>query len=561
MTKAILEDTPDIDLEQFLDLFIDESQGFLQTLNQCMLALERVPDDADALETMFRAAHTFKGMSATMRYDTLATLAHATEDVLHRVRDGDWALTPGMGELLFAAIDALQTLVNDVAAGGTGDADVTSMLEQLRGYKPETEGAALPALSEAEGAARPKPVPGAESPETVGQVRQPAATMIHIDVRHLDALLNVVTEMVIHRSLLDRLGRRYNLTPLSEALEAHDRLLSQLRDSVLRVRMVPIGQVFDRFPRMVRDLLKAEGKEARRVMEGEEVELDRTALESLRDPLVHLLRNTVGHGLETPSERKAAGKSPSGTLRLSARQEQDSVIIEVCDDGRGMDPRHIAAVAVERGIVAAEAVKEMSEAQALKLICYPGFSLSEKVTTVSGRGVGMSVVKQQVEALRGSLRIETQVGQGSTFRLQLPTMLALVQALLVSVGSEQYALPTAHVERIIELDPARIERVGDQELLHVEDELENGVLPLRRLGELLHTPDCAPQPRHALVVQRNGHPLGLRVDDVLGHEEIVVKPLPAALRGTSGLAGVTILGEGQVVLILDVMGLWTIPVR
>ena len=532
MSEAI----PEIDLSQFRDLFIDEGQEYVQTLNQCMLTLERTPDETETLQAIFRAAHSLKGISATMGYDTLATLAHATEDVLHKVRDGKWALTPGLVELLFAAIDALQTLVNDVAAGGTGEADVTSMLERLQGYEPEAE-VAVPSVS--------------ESPVTVEQLQQPTTTMIRVDVRHLDSLLNVVTEMVIHRSLLNRLGQRYDLPPLNEALEVHARLLGQLRDAVLGMRMVPVGHVFGRFPRMVRDLLKAEGKEAQLIIEGEDVELDRTALEALGDPLVHLLRNAVDHGLETPAERKAAGKPPSGTLRLSARRERGMVIIEVSDDGRGMHPQRIVAAAVERGFVTAETVAEMSEAQVLELVCHPGLSLSERVTTVSGRGVGMSVVKRQVEALRGSLQIETQAGQGSTFRLQLPVMLALVQALLVSVGDEQYALPTAHVEHIIELDPAHIERIADRELLHVGD----GVLPLRRLSELLHIPGSDPQPRHALVVRRNGHPVGLRVDEVLGYEEIVVKPLPPALRGMPGLTGVTILGEGQVVLILDVMGL------
>ena len=565
MTDAI----PEIDLSQFRDLFIDEGQEHVHTLNQCMLTLERAPSDADAMEEIFRAAHSLKGISATMGYDTLATLAHAAEDVLHKLRDGEWALTPRLVELLFAAIDTLQALMNDVAAGGTGlalshvlsgaeggaegEADVTSMLEQLRSYKQEASDKS------------PPPTPYSLLPT-------PSPTMIRIDVHHLDALLDVTTEMVIHRSLLARLGQRYDLPPLSEALEVHDRLLAQLRDAVLKMRMVPVGHVFGRFPRMVRDLLKAEGKEAQLVIEGEDVELDRTALEALGDPLVHLLRNAVDHGLERPAEREAAGKSPSGTLRLSARRERGMVIIEVSDDGRGMDPERIAAAAVERGLVTAEAIAEMSASQVLELICHPGFSLSEKVTAISGRGVGMNVVKQQLQTLRGSLQIETQAGQGSTFRLQLPTMLALVQALLVSVGDEQYALPTAHVERIIEFDPAQIERIGDQELLNLEEPPSSqggmggvslpssqggmgGVLPLRRLSELLHIPGGDPQPRHALVVRRNGQTFGLRVDDVLGHEEIVVKPLPAALRGTPGLAGVTILGEGQAVLILDVMEL------
>jgi len=567
MTEAI----PEIDLSQFRDLFIEESLEHVHTLNQCMLTLERTPGDGDALEAIFRAAHSLKGGAATMGYGTLATLAHATEDVLHKVRDGDWTLTPGLVELLFAAIDVLQTLVNDVAAGGTGlalshalsgaegEAGITSILEQLRSYEQETSGKGQ--VAEGKGPVASDKFP---FPTPYSLLPTPSPTMIRVDVHHLDALLNVVTEMVIHRSLLTRLGHRYDLPPLSEALEVHDRLLAQLRDAVLKMRMVPVGHVFGRFPRMARDLLKAEGKEARLIIEGEDVELDRTALEALGDPLVHLLRNAIDHGLERPAEREAAGKSPSGTLRLSARRERGMVIIEVSDDGRGMYPQRIAAAAVERGIITAGAVAGMSEVQVLELVCHPRFSLSEKVTTVSGRGVGMNVVKRHVEALRGSLQIETRIGQGSTFRLQLPVMLALVQALLVSVGDEQYALPTTHVERIIEFDPARIERVGDRELLRLEEGLPSsqggtggvhGVLPLLRLSELLHSPDGVSQPRHALVVRRNGQPVGLRVDDVLGHEEIVVKPLPPALRGTPGLAGVTILGEGQTVLILDVMGL------
>ncbi len=542
MTDAI----PDIDLSQFRDLFIDEGQEYVQTLNQCMLTLERTPDETEALDAIFRAAHSLKGISATMGYDTLAMLAHAAEDVLHKVRDGEWVLSPGLVELLFAAIDILQALVNDVAAGGTGEADITSMLEQLQGYEQ--------VASDKWQVESDKSLPPTPSP-----------TMIRVDVRHLDALLDVVTEMVIHRSLLTRLGQRYDLPPLNDALEVHERLLAQLRDAVLGMRMVPVGHVFGRFPRMVRDLLKAQGKEAQLVIQGEDVELDRAVLEALGDPLVHLLRNAIDHGLETPAEREAAGKPPSGTLWLSARRERGMVVIEVSDDGQGMDAQRIAAVAVERGLVTAAEVAEMSEAQVLEFVCHPGFSLSEEVTAVSGRGVGMNVVKQQLEVLRGSLQIETRVDRGTTFRLQLPVMLALVRALLVSVGDERYALPTAHVERIIEFDPAQIERVGDRELLRLENGLPSsqgglggghGVLPLCRMSELLHIPGGDAQPRHALVVRRNGQPVGLRVDDVLAHEEIVVKPLPLALRGTPGLAGVTILGEGQTVLILDVMGLW-----
>jgi two-component system chemotaxis sensor kinase CheA len=538
----VSEAMPDIDMDQFRDLFVAEGQEHVHTLNRCMLALEQEPGDAYALNAMFRAAHSLKGMAATMGFDSLASLAHAAEDALHQVRDGNWALASKLVDLLFVSIDTLQAMVDDVASGGSGqapvgEADMAATVAQLRGYEPAAE-EATPSKKRA-------------VQTDTGRPREPAATMIRLDVRHLDTLLDIVTEMVIHRSLLNRLAQRHTLPSLDEALRTHERLLAQLQGTVLSMRMMPIGHVFDRFPRMVRDLLKTEGKKAELVIEGREVELDRTALDLLGDPLMHLLRNAIDHGLETPEERKAAGKPPTGTLHLSARQERESVIIEVKDDGKGIDAQRVADAAVERGIVTAEVAAEMSTTQKLDLICHPGFSLSEKVTAVSGRGVGMNVVKQQLEALHGSLQIETVLGQGTTFRLQLPAMLAMVRALLVRVGREQYALPSAYVEYTIEIEPEHIEHVGKQELY----DLGTGVLPLRHLGELLAIPERDPQPHHALIVQRDGKPLGLCVDDVLGHEEIVVKPLPQALRGTPGLSGVTILGEGQVVLILDVTGL------
>jgi len=529
----VSEAIPDIDLSQFLDLFIDESRGYVQTLNECLLTLEQAPDDTEALDTMFRAAHSLKGISATMGFEQLPAVAHAAEDVLHRLRDGDWSLTPELADLLFSTIDALQAMVNDIAGGGAGALDVSATLEQLRGYEPEEEAVVRPAPT--------------------GVVR--------VDVHHLDQLLTIATEMILHRNRLAQIeGQCSHAAPgdgiwdvgaLSEALQSCDRLLGQLRSAVLQTRMVPAGKVFDRFPRMVRDLLKAEGKEADLVIEGEEVELDRTALEALSDPLVHLLRNAIDHGLETPAEREAAGKPRQGRLRLTARREHDLVVIEVSDDGRGIDARRVAAAAVERGIISAEAAAAMSEAQVLGLICHPGLSLSENVTAVSGRGVGMNVVKQAVEALRGTLQIVTQLGQGTTFQLRLPAMLALLRALLVRVGEEQYALPTAHVEHIVEIIPARLGQIGDQEVYPTA----KGLLPLRRLCDLLDCPGGEEEPRHALVVRRDGQAWGLRVDGVIGHEEIVVMPLPPVLRGTPGLSGVTLVGDGRVVLILDVMGL------
>jgi len=535
----------DLNFAEFKDLFLEEAQGYIQSLNANLLAMEQSPSDMARVDAMFRAAHSLKGNAAMMGHVTLAELAHGVEDVLHKLRAGQWPLVPALADLLFSAIDQLQSLLEAIATDRPTSVDIMDSLETLRSYTPGMK--LPPARPHAPGAPQPEPVEPAQATDRAeGVLGEPKRT-IRVDVHHLDALLDVVTEMVIHRSLMERLGRRHKLPALNDALAVHERHLEQLRDAVLKMRMVPLSQIFDRFPRMVRDLLQAQQKEARFVIEGAEVEMDRMALEALGEPLVHLLRNAVDHGLETPDKRLAAGKDASGTLRLTAFRERDSVIIQVADDGRGMDAHGIAAAAVERQIIAADQTSEMSEEEMLALICHPGFSLRQEVTAVSGRGVGMNVVKRQVERLRGSLAITTQPGKGTTFRLRVPLKLSLMSAVLVRVGSETYALPTTAIDQIIEFDPQQIERLGEHEMLAVNGQ----VLPLQRLGVLLQVPDAAPEPRYALLVHHGEQALGLCVDAVEQYEEVVVKPLPDAIRDVPGLSGVTILGEGQTVLILE----------
>ena len=481
----------DFDLSEFRDLFVEEGHNYLQTMNTNLLALERNSNDAQSLEAMLRAAHSLKGGAATMGYSVVGDLAHATEDALEKLGRGRWQLTPLMTQLLFDALYRLQELLADVAAGRDPTAD-TAMLERLRASEP-------PATAELEVAPTLAP-PGEELDEPMAP-----ASVVRVDVHYLDSLLDVVSEMVIHRSLLCQLGQRHELVDLSDALQVHDRLLTRLRNAVLGMRMVPVSQVFDRFPRMIRDLLKAQGKRAQFVISGGRVEMDRSVLDALYDPLVHLLRNAIDHGLETPAERDQAAKSRTAILRLTARRERESVVIVLEDDGRGMDSAQIAAAAIEQGLVTEEAVAGMSEGQILQLLCHPGFSTSSAVTVVSGRGVGMSVVKRAVEALRGTLEIETQVGQGSTICLRLPVMLTLLDAMLVQLGEEQYALPVAQVEHILEIEPAQIECIGGKEVIMVDDVM----MPLRRMSRLLHVPNADPNPRYALIVRPNGNVVAL----------------------------------------------------
>jgi two-component system, chemotaxis family, sensor kinase CheA len=568
----------EFDLSEFVDLFIDESRQHLRALNQGMLTLEQTPGDGECLEDVFRAAHTLKGMAATMGYESIATISHALEDVLHDARARPLDVIPAALPLVFRAIDAIEGLVDAVAAGEPLDGDVSSLLKALHAF-PEDGATGIPlgarvedpgladapvlmefAASEGGGQSgavvggtdvAPEEVPVVEaapdSAATTPQARFGISPLVRIDVQRLDRLLDIVTEMVIHRSYLSRLQTRLDSAELDEAFATLEQLLAQLQGAVLATRMVPISQVFNRFPRMVRDLLRDQGKQAQLVIEGDNTELDRTALAAISDSLVHLLRNAIDHGLETPDERLAAGKSAQATLWLSARIERSAVVVEVREDGRGIDAVRVAEMAMRRGVVTPEEVTDMTEAQILDLLCAPAFSMSAEVTTVSGRGVGLDAVKAKLSALRGSLEIETQLGVGSTFRLKLPVNLALVDALLVDVGGTVYAVPASSVESVIEIESHMLSIVGDRALMNLPD----SVVPLRSAAEWLGDASVSTAPVYALLVEHQGHSYGVGVDGILGYEQVVSKPLPPALGGIHSLSGVTIMGEGQVVFILD----------
>lgn len=575
-----------IDLSEFKDLFASEAQEHLETMNTGLLLLERDPQDRDALEGVFRAAHTLKGVAATLGYQELAYVAHTFEDLLDELREGEQVLTPALADVLFSAVDTLKRLLADALADRPASVDAEAWAEEFKRRANQTAAATSPQTPSepvrpaAEGAPRPPSqfapstapkapteVPASHTasthpaPQEAKPQRPTLPQTIRIHTRHLDTLLNLVAELVISRSRLWRIQERHRLPDLQEALEQHDRLLGELRDTVLETRMVPVGQVFNRFPRMVRDLLREHGKEADFIIEGKDIELDRTILERISDPILHLLRNAVDHGIEPPEERERKGKPRRGRIWLRTCRERESVIIEVEDDGRGMDRAHIKETAVRQGVVAAEEAEALSDQQTLLLICHPGFSTAEQVTEVSGRGVGMDVVQREVEALHGSLSIETEPGRGTTFRLRLPLTLAIIQALLVTVGEETYAIPLSQVERTLEVLPEHISRLQRWQLITDET---GRVLPLLDTAELLEVPtppSPSAEPRYAVVVGQGRERVGLVVDQLLGQEEIVIRPLPSSLADIPGLAGASIPGEGQVILIVDALGLCELPER
>lgn len=379
--------------------------------------------------------------------------------------------------------------------------------------------------------------------------------LLRVDAEKLDSLLNLVGELVINKTRLQQIGLSNQLQELSEAIEQMDRVTTDLQGVVMKLRMVPVGQVFNRFPRMVRDLSHSLGKEINLIIQGEETELDRTVIDEIGDPLVHLLRNAIDHGIEKPADRTAAGKNPVGEVRLIARHEGNNVLLLVSDDGKGLKTDTIRQKALEKGLVTKAELDLMEPGDIMKLIFLPGFSTSEIVTDVSGRGVGMDAVRTKIEALGGALELDSTPGAGTRVRIRLPLTLAIIQALLVQVCAETYAIPLGSIDSTISITPGEIRTIQQQEVIL----LRGQIIPLVRLGQSLGL-DAErgfeeDQELFVVIVQAGDHRIGLLVDSLVGQQEIVIKSLGKILTGIRQIAGATILGDGQVVLILDVNAL------
>lgn len=387
---------------------------------------------------------------------------------------------------------------------------------------------------------------------------------IRVSTQRLDKLMNFVGELVISKIRLLQITQTHQLKSLNEVLTSIDRLTSDLQDEVMQARLIPMAQVFDRFPRMVRDLARSEKKQINLEVTGGEIELDRTVLDEIADPLVHLLRNSVDHGIELPQDRKAKNKSPVGTIKLSALRERTYVLVRVSDDGKGIDPDKLRRVAVEKGFMDEEEADKASDKDILGVILLPGFSSAKEITDTSGRGVGMDVVKMKIESLGGSLVFDSEVNKGSSFNLKLPLTVAIIKAMLVEVNHEIYAVPIANIAETVKVNQSKIKRIEKFEVIN----LRNEVLPLLRLNRALKSQcekpmqiklndqkDTQEQKNKeiAIVVVESGtKKAGLVVDQVLGQQEVVIKSMGTFLKGIKGFSGATILGDGKVALILDV---------
>jgi two-component system, chemotaxis family, sensor kinase CheA len=372
---------------------------------------------------------------------------------------------------------------------------------------------------------------------------------IRVDLRRLDALMNEVGELVILRDRLQRIVAGSGSAELEEAVDQTARLVSELQDEIMRVRMVPVAQVFDRFPRLVRDAARALGKKVNLVIEGKEIEFDRSMLDEIGEPLVHLLRNSLDHGIELPEERSALGKVAAGTLRLSAARERSRAVIRVEDDGRGIRRERVLARAVSQGMLTTEAARDLGDEEVFRMLTLAGFSTADKVSDVSGRGVGLDVVATKVRALGGTLEIASTEGEGTAFTLRLPLTLAIVHSLLVTVDEDTYALPLAHVAETVEVSPEEVRTAGGRAVIVVREE----VVPLLSLREVLQVPRRAePSARASVVILELGEQrLGIEVDGLLGQQEIVVKGFDATVDTLRIFSGATILSDGRPALILD----------
>ena len=376
---------------------------------------------------------------------------------------------------------------------------------------------------------------------------------VRVDIDKLDALLNLVGELVINKTRLEQIGLTHKLVDLVETIEQMDRVTTDLQSVVMKVRMVPVGQVFNRFPRMVRDLSHGLGKEINLIIQGEETELDRTVIDEIGDPLVHLLRNSIDHGIEQPEERQAKGKNPIGEVRLIARHEGNNVIIMVEDDGKGINPEIIKGIAVKKGLITQAEADKMDTNEAVKLVFLPGFSTAEVVTDVSGRGVGMDAVKNKIESLGGMVDVETKINEGSKFKIRLPLTLAIIQALLVNVSDEIYAIPLGSIDSTINIKSSDIKTVQNKEVIL----LRGQIIPIVRLANVLNIPETVEHQDELFIVIVHIGDLkaGIIVDNLIGQQEIVIKSLGKLLAGIKVIAGATILGNGQVALIIDIASL------
>ncbi|MEE8520601.1 MAG: chemotaxis protein CheA [Gemmatimonadota bacterium] len=559
--------------DKYAELFATESREHLAQMSRALVALEAMPGDRESLDAIFRSVHTIKGMAAAMGYDVAADLGHSIESVLEAIRSGERSIDSSLVDLLLSGSDALEAAV-DAAVAGADPPDVTKLIERLEEAREEGgrgsrggRGGRGGSSEEGESArAGGAPHAAGEGPSDAGSKAR--ASRVSVEIRKLDNLMNLIGELMIVRSQLDALAAELQSESLQDAVERAGALITEMQSQVVESRMVPVWRIFDRFPRVVRDVARSLGKEVEIVISGKQLELDRSMLDAISDPLVHLLRNAVDHGIENPKERKKAGKPRVGRIELSARRERSRIVIVVKDDGRGVDRERVIAQAEKLGLLAPEA--EPSDNELFRILARPGFSTAGRVTKVSGRGVGLNVVEDFVRGFGGSVRFTTEPGRGSTTLLELPLTVAMVRALIVEVTGQLYALPVTFTRASFEGGEDGVEVAHGREWVRWRDER----LPLTRLQRLFGDESNGGRRRNASVggggrggslnlvaLEFAGERMVVCVDRFVGEEEIVVKSFDPPLGALSIFSGATVRADGRPALIVDVTSLSLRPVQ
>ncbi len=555
------------DMQELVQDFLVETNEIIENLDHDLVELESNQNNLDLLNKIFRGAHTMKGSSSFLGFNKLAELTHHAEDILNKLRKSEMVVTREIMDTLLAFVDKTKQIITDIE-NGTDTTDCTSVIEDLKlasegkltakaKSSPAPQANQTASAPAAAPAPKPQAAPKQEAPKAPQQATQVEQT-IRVDVSRLDSLVNLVGELVLSRNMLSQIAgelenkfeNEYLVEQLLVATNSIGMNTTELQLAIMKTRMIAIGKVFNKFPRVVRDISRDTGKEIELVISGEETELDKQVIESIGDPLLHMIRNSCDHGVETPDVRVAKGKPRMGTVNLSAYHEGNHVVIEIKDDGAGMDPNKLKRKAIEKGVISVDEANSMDDKQAFSLIFKAGFSTAEKITNISGRGVGMDVVRTNIEKLNGIITIDSKIDEGSIFYLKLPLTLAIIQALLVEVAGETFAIPLASVVETVRITNEEIHSFEGREVLKLRDR----VLSLIRLDEAFALDELEQDEIYVVVVALAEKQLGFIVDKLIGQEEIVIKSLGEYLGGNPGIAGATITGDGRVRLILDVAG-------
>jgi two-component system chemotaxis sensor kinase CheA len=579
------------EMDEIIKEFLVESNDNLDQLDHDLVELEKDPASHELLGRIFRAIHTVKGTSGVLGYGKLESVAHVGESLLSRMRDGKLVLNAEITTALLSMVDAVRQIlgaIESTGAEGYGDySGIIARLKELLEEKPVTpEASRMGELLMKNAAVSPAAIDAALEQQQAGDPRKigeilvergevhPQAVLealksqsevgsqvsggsIRVDVNLLDKLMNLVGELVLARNQILQFTVTMNDSNFLGTAQRLNLITTELQEGVMKTRMQPIGNVWNKFPRVVRDLAMQFGKQLRIEMEGSETELDKTIIEAIKDPLTHIVRNAVDHGIELPQQRMANGKPAEGRLTLRAFHEGGQVNIEIADDGAGLNLERLKQKAVERGMVSSEQATRMTEREITNLVFLPGFSTAQQVTNVSGRGVGMDVVKTNIEKIGGTVDVHSTAGQGTTLKIKIPLTLAIIPALVATSGGERFAIPQVSLLELVRLEGEQAQ--SGIEMIHGAPvhRLRGHLLPLVYLNQQLQLPEqtAARDAINIVVLQADDRQFGLVVDEINDTEEIVVKPLGKQFKSSSCFAGATIMGDGKVALILDVLGI------